>query len=68
MIRASDMVWMIFEAILKISSFVFFQAVESSIPAHNSLAGQCRKSAWSSDSKYIVSVTDDSSIIVFQTK
>ncbi|CAF2528282.1 unnamed protein product [Rotaria sp. Silwood2] len=43
-------------------------AVESSIRAHSSLSGGCNKSAWSVDSKYIVSVAEDNSIVVFQTK
>ncbi|CAF3386689.1 unnamed protein product [Rotaria sp. Silwood1] len=43
-------------------------AVESSIRAHTSLACGCYKSSWSVDSKYIVSVAEDNSIVVFQTK
>ncbi|CAF3490775.1 unnamed protein product [Adineta steineri] len=43
-------------------------AVESSIPAHTLLSGGCHKSAWSVDSKYIVSIAEDSSIAVYQTK
>ncbi|CAF0804624.1 unnamed protein product [Rotaria sordida] len=43
-------------------------AVESSIRAHSLLSGGCYKSAWSVDSKYIVSVAEDNSIVIFQTK
>ncbi|CAF0937184.1 unnamed protein product [Adineta ricciae] len=43
-------------------------AVESSVPAHSSLAGGCHKSAWSVDSKYFVSIGEDNSIVVLQTK
>ncbi|UJR35581.1 hypothetical protein I4U23_028334 [Adineta vaga] len=43
-------------------------AVESSVPAHSSLSGGCHKSAWSVDSKYVVSIGENSSIVVFQTK
>ena len=44
------------------------QAVESSMPAHGAIAGGCQKSAWSVDSKYLVSIAEDDSIAVFQTK
>lgn len=44
------------------------QAVESSMPAHSAITGGCLKSAWSVDSKYLVSIAEDDSIAVFQTK
>ncbi|CAF1594127.1 unnamed protein product [Rotaria magnacalcarata] len=43
-------------------------AVESSLPAHSSISRGCCRSAWSVDSKYIVSVAEDNSIVVFETK
>jgi hypothetical protein len=38
------------------------------MPAHSAIAGGCQKSAWSVDSKYLVSIAEDDSIAVFQTK
>ena len=38
------------------------------MPAHSAIAGGCHKSAWSVDSKYLVSIAEDDSMAVFQTK